>query len=497
MISTLQSMMLKSCLPAALLLGCLGAPAHAADAAGKKMNVLFIVADDLRPELGCYGNTRVKSPNIDKLAGAGFLFQHAYCQQALCGPTRASFLSGCRPDTTGVHGLTVPLTKSRPDLVTLPQTFRQGGYETISLGKVYHHPSDDPEGWSEKPWVPTGPWAGMGYTSPETRALFQRELERTRDGLPPTRGFAPPVEIANVPDNGLPDGVIAEKAIAELQRLSSNKDKPFFLAVGFAKPHLPFTAPKKYWDMYQREQMQISEVRDWPKDMPSFAGMDSGELRQYAGIPKKDNVSDDQARELIHGYYACVSYMDAQLGRVVDELDRLGLRDNTIIVMWGDHGWKLSEYSAWCKHTNFEIDTRSPLLLSAPGMAKGQKLSQLVEFVDVFPTLADLCGLPTPKTVEGTSFVPLLRDPARVWKTAAFSQYQRENGSMGYTMRTERYRFTEWVKDGQVIARELYDHRDAELDLVNLADRPEYADLVKELSAQRQAGWQGARPAGL
>jgi arylsulfatase A-like enzyme len=478
-------------LVAFILVLCSGV-AYAAQQSARKLNVLFIVADDLRPELGCYGKPNIHSPNIDRLAGAGFLFERAYCQQALCAPTRASLLTACRPDTTGVHGLQVPLGKTRPDLVTLPQTFKNAGYETISLGKVYHHgAADDPQGWSQPPWTPTGPWVGAGVAGAEAVAIFKREQERSKDG---SRIAGPPTDIADVPDNGLPDGVIAEKAVEELRRLQS---RPFFLAVGFAKPHLPFSAPRKYWEMYQRDQIHISEVRDWPKDMPSFAGMDSGELRQYLGIPKKGNVPDDQARELIHGYYACVSYVDAQVGKVLDELDRLGLRENTIVVLWGDHGWKLSEYSAWCKHTNFEVDTRSPLLLQVPGMAGGRKMRHLVEFVDVYPTLAELCGFTAPQTCEGTSMVPLLKEPQRpvsTWKRAAFSQYQRENGSMGYSMRTERYRFTEWVKDGSVIARELYDHQDADLDLVNLANRPEYADLVARLSAQRQAGWQAARP---
>ncbi|MFP4058336.1 MAG: sulfatase [Candidatus Brocadiia bacterium] len=453
-------------------------------------NVLFIAVDDLRPELGCYGDQQARSPHIDKLAARGLLFERAYVQQAVCAPSRASLLTGTRPDTTGIYHLRTPVRKAMPEVLTLPQHFRQNGYETVSLGKIYHHWNDDNGiGWSVDAWHPRGPWEGRGY-----RSEAALEAMRRRDATDPRKkGIGPPVDDADVPDNGYRDGATADKAIQELRRL---KDKPFFLAVGFLKPHLPFNAPKKYWDLYRRQDIQLPARRDWPDDMPRIAGMNWGELRQYVGIPSKGNLDEDQARELIHGYYACVSYMDAQVGRVLGELGRLGLDRNTIVVLWGDHGWKLGEYSAWCKHTNFELDTHAPLILSVPGQkTAGQSTPALVEFVDIYPTLCEAAGLPLPDHLEGTSMRPLLEDPQRPWKTAAFSQYPRGQ-VMGYTMRTDRYRYTAWIhrKTKKVVARELYDHQAGPLETVNLAGRPEHKATVEKLHAMLEAGWQAARP---
>ena len=457
-------------------------------AGGAKMNVLFLVVDDLRTQLACYGHKQIISPNIDALASRGLLLERAYCQQAVCAPSRTSVLTGCRPDTTGVHDLETPLSKARPDLVSLPRLFKTAGYETVSLGKVYHHANDDPAAWSAAPWRPRGQWIGRGYLSPETQALCRRLAEQA--GGRPDRG--PAFEAADVPDNAYFDGLLADRAVEELRRL---KDRPFFLAVGFIKPHLPFCAPRKYWDLYKRADMPLSDQKDWPDGMPPLAGSNWGELRFFAGIPDKGKLTDEQARELIHGYYACVSYTDAQIGRVVGELDRLGLRDKTVIVLWGDHGWKLGEYSAWCKHTNFELDTHAPLILQAPGHKAGLRSSRLVEFVDIYPTLAELCGLTAPASCEGTSMAPLLRQPDRAWKAAAFSQYPR-GAIMGYSMRTDRWRYTEWVdrKTKAVTARELYDHRSGEVARVNLADRVENARTVGDLSAMLTAGGRAARP---
>jgi len=472
--------------------------ANAAEAGRPKRNVLFIAVDDLRPELGCYGHPRILSPNIDKLAARGLVFERAYCQQAVCAPSRASLLSGCRPDTTHIYDLRTPLRKAMPNVLSLPQHFKNNGYETVSLGKIYHHWNDDNGiGWTIPAWHPKGPWKGRGYRAEASiRAMRERDKKH-----PDRKGIGPAFEAADVPDNGYPDGATADKAIEELRRL---KGKPFFLAVGFLKPHLPFNAPKKYWDLYRREDIKLPANRHWPKDMPAIAGMNWGELRQYVGISAKGNLPDAQARELIHGYYACVSYTDAQVGRVLDELERLGLADDTIIVLWGDHGWKLGEYSAWCKHTNFELDTHAPLILSVPGQKNaGKKTPALVEFVDIYPTLCEAAGLPLPSHLEGTSMMPLLDAPQRPWKSAAFSQYPRGR-VMGYTMRTDRWRYTEWQdrRTHAVVARELYDHQ-AEPSTplgpgpgenVNLAGRPEHKATVRELSAKLKAGWRAARP---
>ena len=456
----------------------------------EKLNVLFVAVDDLRPQLACYGQKQILSPSIDKLAGRGLLFERAYCQQAVCAPSRASLLTGTRPDTTRIYNLSTPVRKAMPKVLTLPQHFRSHGYESVSLGKIYHHWRDDNGiGWSVPAWHPKGEWKGRGYRS--AKAL---EAMRTRDvANPRKKGIGPAFDDADVPDNGYPDGAIADKAIAELRRL---KDKPFFLAVGFYKPHLPFNAPKRYWDLYDRSKIRVPTNRNWPKGMAPMAGTNWGELRQYTGIPRKGPLTDAKAKELIHGYYACVSYMDAQFGRVVAELERLGLRDRTLIVLWGDHGWKLGEYSAWCKHTNFELDTHVPLLLSVPGQRNaGKKTQALVEFVDIYPTLCEAAALPLPGHLEGTSMMPLLDDPTRPWKPAAFSQYPRGR-IMGYTMRTARWRYTEWIdrRTKKAVARELYDHEADPGENTNVAKRSEHKEAIEKLSKMLKAGWRAAQP---
>ncbi len=453
-------------------------------AAAKRLNVLFVAVDDLKPLLGCFGDKTIRSPNIDRLAARGTAFARAYCQQAVCAPSRASVMSGCRPDTTRVWDLRTPLRRTMPDVLTLPQHFKQNGYTTISLGKIYHHyMKDDPPGWSEPAWRPSGDWKGRGYLTPGAQAVAAKAA----------KGRGPAYEAADVPDTAYPDGVVATKAVETLRRL---KDKPFFLAVGFYKPHLPFNAPKRYWDMYPLETIDPADNPFKPKGAPDLAMTNWGELRNYPGMPKRGSLTDDQARTLIRGYKACVSYADAQIGRVLDELDRLGLADNTVVVLWGDHGWHLGDHGLWCKHTNFESATRAPLVLASPAVAGGKRTQRLAEFVDIYPSTCDLAGLPVPDHCEGTSLVPLMRDPGRPWKAAAFSQYPRGRGIMGYSMRTDRYRFTRWQhrKTGKVAATELYDHREDPQENVNLAGRPEHKDLVARLARQLDAGWKAARP---
>jgi iduronate 2-sulfatase len=456
------------------------------------VNVLFIVVDDLRPELGCYGHSQIKSPNIDSLAACGMLFERAYCQQAVCAPSRASLLSGCRPDTTKIYDLQTPLLKTMPDVVTLPQLFRKAGYVTVSLGKVYHHANDDPKGWAEVDRVED---RGARYLLKANNDILKKKRDAARtkgDKIRYYHGCANATECAEAKDTDYRDGMIAQAA---LEKLRQHQGRPFFLAVGFHRPHLPFAAPKRYWDLYRREAIAPPDPRQ-PAGMPEVAWDNFGELRAYADIPKQDLLPPDKTRELIHGYYASVSYTDALIGQLLAELDRLKLRDRTVIVLWGDHGWKLGEYGGWCKHTNFEYDTHAPLILSAPGFRVEQKTRALVEFVDVYPTLADLCGLDVPEHCEGVSLVPLLRDPQRAWKTAVFSQYPRTNNVMGYSLRTDRYRYTEWIKQdtGAVVARELYDHAAGPFARINLAATPESPDIVRQLSAQMKAGWNGALP---
>jgi iduronate 2-sulfatase len=495
--------------------------AQASKPSASKRNVLFIAVDDLRPELGCYGKDYIKSPNIDRIAKAGMVFNHAYCQQAVCSPSRSSLMTGSRPDTTKVLDLVTHFRAALPYVVTLGQHFKENGYFVQGMGKIYHGGYDDAPTWSV-PWqTPKAP----SYALAENLTLNQRQYEGEPDGdpnqnqkpkkktkktagtgdgttssKPNTRGSA--FEGADVPDNTFQDGKVAELAISTLRDISK-KQEPFFLAVGFIKPHLPFVSPKKYWDMYDPAKIKLAPNKFRPKDAPEYAILPGNELRNYHGIPA-DSIPDDLARQLKHGYYAAVTYMDTQVGKVLDELDRLGLRDNTIIVLWGDHGWKLGEHDAWCKHSNCENDTNAPLLLSVPGMKNaGVHTDALVEFVDVYPTLSDLAGLPLPSHLEGTSFKPLLDDPKRPWKTAAFSQYPRPasktSGSalMGYSMRTDRYRFTVWVNRNDhtlVDAMELYDHQADPQENTNIAKVPANAELVNRLMEQWKKGWQGAKP---
>ena len=458
-----------------------------------KMNVLFVVVDDLRPQLGCYGQEQIVSPNIDNLARDGLLFERAYCQQAVCAPSRCSVLSGCRPDTTQIYDLSTPLRKNMPDILTLPEHFKNNGYETVSVGKVYHHPKDDLQGWSEDPFRSKGDWKGRGYLTDEAIEAIKKNEEYLRQRNDRRTGLGPPFEAANVPDNAYHDGKDTDAAIEELKRL---KDKPFFLGMGFHKPHLPFNSPKNYWDMYPPEKIKLADNPFEPEGVTEYSLTSFGELRGYFGMPKTGPVPDEQARQLIHGYSACVSYMDAQLGRLLAELERLKLRDKTVIILWGDHGWKLGEHASWCKHTNFEIDARAPMIISVPGMKNADKRTYaLTEFVDMYPTLCDLCGLPIPEHLEGLSFAPLLEKPDLPWKKAAFSQYPRGH-VMGHTMRTERYRYTEWRerKSGEVKARELYDHQRDSQENVSVIHRPEYAEEIKKLEVTMKQGWRSAFP---
>lgn len=478
-------------------------PASGAD----RTNVLFISIDDLRPELGAYGNRTIRSPNIDQLAARGLRFDRAYSQQALCGPSRVSMLSGRRPETTGIWRMQ-PLQDVHPEFLTLPRHFRNNGYETVSIGKIYHHRKDDPEAWSVPAWVPDLSEfnSRIVYLDKDSIAEQKQHIQKIMRSYNAMKasGMAikepnprtiegPSHESPDVPDDAYPDGMVASKAIAELNRL---KDKPFFLAVGFYKPHLPFSAPKRYWDLYDPENLQLPEIVDWPENMPAIARTSWSELRAYSDIPVSGKLDANLTRTLIHGYYASVSYIDAQVGRLLQELNHLGLSKNTIVVLWGDHGWKLGEFGAWAKHTNFELDTRVPLILYAPGRDKARHTRALTELVDVAPTLAELCALPVPEEWEGTSMAALLSDPGRPWKSAVFSQYPHSS-SMGKAIRTDRYRYVEWKdrKTGEIEATELYDLGNSQIERENISGRPENSALVRNLQQQLHDGWKAARPA--
>jgi arylsulfatase A-like enzyme len=443
----------------------------------KKPNVLFIPVDDLRPQLCCYGQHQMVSPNIDRLAGRGVLFTRPYCQVPVCGATRASLLTGVRPSRDRFVTFKTWVDEDLPGALTLPEHFRRHGYVTVSDGKVFHHNGDTAgRSWSEPPWRPRHDpgetWCN--YLLPENRALDAGDR----------RG--PPFECADVPDNAYADGRIADRAIEDLHRLAA-QDAPFFLAVGFLKPHLPFNAPKRYWDYYRRDRIDLADNPYRPTDAPDQALHNWGELRHYAGVPAEGPVSEEMARSLVHGYYAATSYTDSQVGRLLESLESLGLRENTIVVLWGDHGWQLGEHGLWCKHCNFNTSLWAPLVVSAPGMGGEKRCDALVEFVDIYPTLCELAGLPLPDHLEGCSFAPLLEDPRRAWKQAVFSRYYD-----GDSVRTDKHLYTEWSDaSGRRTARMLYDHTADPQENVNISERPASAALVAALSSILKEGWSG------
>ncbi|MBL8811216.1 MAG: sulfatase-like hydrolase/transferase [Planctomycetaceae bacterium] len=465
----------------------------------RRPNVLFIAVDDMRCELGCYGASHVKSPNIDRLAASGVCFQRAYCQQAVCNPSRVSLLTGLRPDSTRVWDLVTEMRTVMPDVVTLPQHFRQNGYRSVAYGKIFHNPFPDAASWDE----PTHNAEGVVAYSEENRerlAAHRRQMRasgKSQDAIDRMRG--PATEIQEQPDEMNFDGRQTSDALTKMRELASG-ESPFFLAVGYIRPHLPFITPKPYWDLYDRASIPLAANPQMPKGMPAVAFGDRSfggfyELRGYmdyadAPSPFDKPLTEQQQRELRHGYYASVSFVDAQVGRLLAGLDELGLTDNTIVVLWSDHGWKLGEHGGWCKQTLFELDTRAPLMMRVPGAkANESSCSALVEFVDVYPTLCELADLPVPSTLQGSSLKPLLDGTASKVKDAAFSQFPRkQNGKdyMGYAMRTERYRYVEWLDavTGEVRARELYDHDNDSQEDVNIADAADQKDVVAQLSQQ-------------
>ena len=472
------------------------------DAAGSpaKPNVLFIAVDDLRPELSVYGKD-VISPNIDRLASEGTVFESAYCQQALCMPCRASLLTGRRPDTTKVYAFNPDFRDALPDVVTLPEHFKQQGYHTQAFGKIFHR--DDRRSWSVPLWRSRCP----EYHTDKGKQVLQwikddfRRITFTwhlgNDIIKTKRMGGLPWEAPDVPDNALREGNMTDEALKTLGQLGSDS-KPFFLAVGYHKPHLPFVAPKKYFALYDRDRLTLAGNPFPPEDVPQCAMYNWNDMRHYYGIPKVGPVSDEQARDLIHAYYACVTYVDAQIGRLLDQLSKLQLREKTVVILWGDHGWQLGEHGMWDKHSNFETSTHAPLIVRIPGQRPG-RTKALVEFVDIYPSLCEACDLPQPEGLEGTSFVPLIGDPRRPWKRAAFSQYPRvvpgHGQGMGRSMRTNRYRFTEWTVEGTDFrALELYDHQADPNENKNLANREENHQLVERLTKQLHAGWQAALP---
>lgn len=466
-----------------------------------KPNVLFIAVDDMRPELGCYGNTIVKTPNIDRIAARGLVFNHAYCQQAVCSPSRSSLLTGRRPDATKVWDLETHFRVALPDAVTLPQHFKESGYYCSALSKIYHHGFEDGRSWNAPHWYPKGyavdvdplDWTKQTTIRHNVNASEYSEQATGDDNDKPLenkkgkRKSGPAFEVSPKADDELPDGATAAEAVKRIHELKQ-KGEPFFLAVGFIKPHLPFVSPKKYWDLYNPDQIPLPAIDHLPEGSPAFAGHNNSELHNYIGVPKENPIPADFAKTLRHGYYAAISFTDHNIGRLLDALDQEGLADNTVIVLWGDHGWQLGDHGLWHKHTNFEIAARAPLLISVPQQkTAGQKCNVPVEFVDIYPTLADLCGLSIPAGLDGQSLKPFIENPKATKQKVAISQYPRstpEGGVMGYSIRDERYRCTFWRErsGAKIVATELYDELNDPNETVSLADKPEHKALIESLA---------------
>ena len=442
-----------------------------AEETGKKYNVLFIAIDDLRPELGCYGDEWIQSPNIDRLAADGIVFERAYCQIAVCGASRASVLTGLRPTHERFRDYSAYAEKDAPGATTLPEEFRKHGYHCISNGKIFHHQFDTADrSWSEPSWRP----------SINERTPLNPESETMIGG---TKNRGPVFEAADVTDHAYHDGQVADKTIEDLKRMKES-GQPFFIACGFRKPHLPLYAPKKYYDLYDPKDIAVADNQYRPKNAPT-ALKGSSEIHNYHDRGMEYN-SQEWHRSLRHAYYACVSYVDAQVGRVLQELDDLDLRDNTIIVLWGDHGWHLGEHNFWGKHNVMHLATHAPLIVAGPGVPGGQRSPQLVEFVDIYPTLCDLAGITTTNQgLQGTSFIPLLSDPNRAWKKAAFSSY-----GPAVSVITHRYNYAEF-ENGEKM---LYDLKNDPEENVNIADNPEQQMLVIQLSQLLKNGWTSVLP---
>jgi len=452
-------------------------PPKASSVKSKKPNLLFIMIDDLRPQLGCFGKSFMHSPHIDALANRGQLFERAYCMVPTCGASRASLMSGLRPHPGRFISYTARADEDAPGFTTMNQHLKNHGYRTISLGKVFHFPDDSAAGWSEKSWRPnTHNYRDRKAEQQAIAAHKKKYPKRTK-----VRGM--PYEAFDADDSEYRDHQIATRAIKHLVELQQN-NSPFFLAVGFFKPHLPFCAPQQYWDLYDFESIQVPDNFRSPPKAPRGAVHQSAELRSYATIPPKGSVSTEQARKLIHGYYACVSFIDAQVGRLTKALQDTGLANNTVVILCGDHGWQLGDHGMWNKHSCFETSMQTPLIVSIPEQqldtAQGGRIAALTELIDIYPTVCELTGIPKPEHLQGTSFVPLLKNPKLSGKPQAVGRYRD-----GDTIRTDRFRLSEYRKrqgTQLTLGSMLYDHRTDPDENINLADREQQQNTVKTLS---------------
>jgi len=483
----------------------------------KQKNILFIAIDDLKPLLSNYGESQMHTPNFDRLAKMGMTFTNAHVQYAVCGPSRASVMTGSNPDKTKVWDLHTDFRESSDGLISMPEHLINQGYATTAVGKIYHKgsssPGHDGKSWSMPHQLPKnydpeyGNAAFEYYQNPETKKQMAKLKEEAiakgikRGGK--QRGYVfkrlkPSTESADVSDTAYQDGLYTQTAIQQLDDLEKS-GKPWFLGVGYQKPHLPFVAPKKYWDLYNRDHIELAEFQKLSEGTPKFAFHSFGELRAFSDIDNAlnigDKLSDAKQRELIHGYMACISYIDAQIGKLLDDLQRRSILEETVIVLWGDHGFHLGDHTEWCKHSNFEQATRIPFMFAGPGVAKNQKSHHPVNLVDLFPTVFELANVKQHNQTDGKSLVPLLDndDTTTVEMDYAYHQYARGK-RMGYAVRTDRYRYTEWhdnnyrsykpYKEENIVGYELYDYEKDPLETKNLIDDPLYITIAKDLKAK-------------
>ena len=470
---------------------------------GSPPDIIMIAIDDLRPMLGCYGDTRVQSPNIDEIARRGVVFDHAYCQYAKCGTSRLSLMTGLRPDSVGVFSNNYKdvarFRKRQPKTHSIARWLKDAGYHTQSFGKIYHDGWDSPDDWSmpSQPGREREMWEVVDARNPQTPTRIADRLD------------CPAIQSPDVPDEHFFAGRMTQAVLQTLDEAPA--DKPLFLAIGYRRPHLPFVAPRKYFDLYDPDESWLAANREPSLQAPVMAWFNSDgyvgtakrrgrmmpvrpdrleaiqwngyEMRSYQGIPDSGVLSDKQQIELQHAYAACISYVDAQLGKVLDRLKASDRYRDAILLLWSDHGWHLGEHSAWGKMTNFEVATRVPLVIASPQFASARTES-IAELVDLYPTICDLAGIEPPQHLEGSSLVNVLRNPSTQSESIALSQYARfQNQFMGRAIRTKQYRYVAWFdqNNGRVVARELYDHESDPNETENLAEQESHRETVQRL----------------
>jgi arylsulfatase A-like enzyme len=448
---------------------------NSANKISEKQNILFISIDDLRPMINSYGETKMITPNLDKLASESIQFNNAFTNIAVCGASRASIMTGIRPSQERFNDYTSRASVDEPNAISLNQIFKENGYETISYGKIYHFPDDTAEYWTEN----DGGAHQADYQDPVA-------IERKRTGEPGSHGNkGPAFEYPDVDDYAYNDGKITLKAIEKMKALKV-ENKPFFMAVGYVSPHLPFIQPKKYWDMYDHDAIELADNDYHPENAPFIAIQSqhfSAELRNmYLDIPAEGNLDDELSRNLIHGYYASVSYLDALIGELIQGLDDLGLRENTTVVLWSDHGYFLGEHGMWCKHSTFYEAVKIPLMISAPNYAKNEITESFTELVDIYPTLCEIAKIEAPTYLQGESLTPVLKDPSTMLKTEIYTRYKE-----GEAVIDKDFSYTEFYRGKEYLGNMMYDlHKDLKQNL-DISKMPENAELVEKYSEKLKA----------